>query len=1128
MCTVLFCGTLLLSPARAVDPLPDVARLSVTKLPLKTAYSENTDSNAEYALDYTGFEMRVYFTGGGTADYVHDRDIYELEKWPVYFLDGQKEEPWGVGEHPVSVHFCGQTAVFSVTVESALVQAHSVSTLPKKLQYLKEQDGSLQTCWDDSAGEEQSYFCYEPDYSGLEVTLQLAEETVVYRYSEHGNSFFDCPVTFATNQQNQPWQPGLHEVTVTVLGHRDKFSLFVVEKQLLSIAVKQLPEKRFYTPDALLDLRGLVLELTYEDESTELYVYGEETAREVQAVPEGGSLRLGTNRVDISFRGCPTQFSVDCVDSQLASFPSGAVFGSLWVGDTIAFFCAGQPQELHIYAPESLETAELQVGNVVYQCLSFPQAGEYVVSVALCGSETGAPLSEQEYHFGVTERPAETAIDTVLPGQWKLGQRFPQTDAGPPVWALVSNLNYGFGCPQAELSPAEGFFRPLDASPHAEPPHVALPPTPEFVPDNRTQLAYGPGPVTAFAPGEAALELVWYDALRRQSRTLGSASITVETPVITWQAPRSIAVEDSCGVEALLTGTLCEDVSYLDYVGVYKQHTVVFRPEIEILQGKDLIERVPAGDAASLHIREQWIATGAGRLDFRVTFTQIETCGPCQQGNLCSFVAEASLEILPGVPVKPTPAPPGTPIQQMVGTDSVLLQKNAGCEYMREGGFWQAEPLFTGLVPNTPYRFRVRFAETDTHAASNPSPWLMVTTARVVLGGTVAIQGNPVFGETLHANLRALTPAGAAVDYYWQREGKTEGRESSYTVTKDDIGKTLTLRVIGKDGYDGDRRSAGVVPEKARQSAPPPPVRAGVGISSVVLEARLGEEYRLGNSPWQDSPAFNGLEAGTSYAFSARKKESETHSASLPGAALYVTTDYIALNGALSIIGTPRYGALLYADITALRPLAATLDYAWTRGGTVVGREAAYIVTQADIGENLVLTVSGTGSYRGNCSSGALPCMKAEQTIVPTVPAALEVETDRVSLQAGAGYEYRVNNAAWQKELVFPGLMPATAYRFSCRLAATATHEAGPPGPELQLSTKQLLVHVPSIKKGKVTDGDGEINARDVLALQRHILKIERLTGDKLEAGKVTGGSDITARDVLALQRHILKIELIQ
>jgi len=77
--------------------------------------------------------------------------------------------------------------------------------------------------------------------------------------------------------------------------------------------------------------------------------------------------------------------------------------------------------------------------------------------------------------------------------------------------------------------------------------------------------------------------------------------------------------------------------------------------------------------------------------------------------------------------------------------------------------------------------------------------------------------------------------------------------------------------------------------------------------------------------------------------------------------------------------------------------------------------------------------------------------------------------------------------------------------------------------------TKTVTFQVTVYGKGKVTNnGAGDINARDVLALQRHILKIEKLNADQVRAGKVTGEGDINARDVLALQRHILKIETIK
>ena len=52
--------------------------------------------------------------------------------------------------------------------------------------------------------------------------------------------------------------------------------------------------------------------------------------------------------------------------------------------------------------------------------------------------------------------------------------------------------------------------------------------------------------------------------------------------------------------------------------------------------------------------------------------------------------------------------------------------------------------------------------------------------------------------------------------------------------------------------------------------------------------------------------------------------------------------------------------------------------------------------------------------------------------------------------------------------------------------------------------------------------GDGEINALDLLKIQKHIIGAAPLTGPYLEAGNVKRNGDISALDLLKVQKHII------
>lgn len=80
---------------------------------------------------------------------------------------------------------------------------------------------------------------------------------------------------------------------------------------------------------------------------------------------------------------------------------------------------------------------------------------------------------------------------------------------------------------------------------------------------------------------------------------------------------------------------------------------------------------------------------------------------------------------------KPTPAAPAAPVISSTPTaDSVTLTAIEGAEYSKDNGAtWQDSPTFTGLTPNTEYKFLARMKETDTAHASAPSAILTIKTA---------------------------------------------------------------------------------------------------------------------------------------------------------------------------------------------------------------------------------------------------------------------------------------------------------------------------------------------------------------------------------------------------------------
>ena len=78
------------------------------------------------------------------------------------------------------------------------------------------------------------------------------------------------------------------------------------------------------------------------------------------------------------------------------------------------------------------------------------------------------------------------------------------------------------------------------------------------------------------------------------------------------------------------------------------------------------------------------------------------------------------------------------------------------------------------------------------------------------------------------------------------------------------------------------------------------------------------------------------------------------------------------------------------------------------------------------------------------------------------------------------------------------------------------------------LEDNKLIMEYNIVLYGDV-NGDGKINAVDLLVLQRHILEIKKLSGVFLKAGNILkNGKNPSALDTLYVQRHILELQFIE
>jgi len=212
-----------------------------------------------------------------------------------------------------------------------------------------------------------------------------------------------------------------------------------------------------------------------------------------------------------------------------------------------------------------------------------------------------------------------------------------------------------------------------------------------------------------------------------------------------------------------------------------------------------------------------------------------------------------------------------------------------------------SELTFDNLDPDTAYQIVTVPVDMTGELPTTGLRGTTVTTPEYpVMGGIVSIGGTPRIGQTLTANLTGITYTPITTEdvptYVWYRDGVAIAGETnaSYTLTEDDIGKAITVKVIADGKHAaGSVTSAATAPVAKLEgpAAPSAPVEAGKTATSITLTGVAGQEYsKDGGLTWQDSPTFNELTPDTEYTFVTRVKATATKNASAISEAAKIRT----------------------------------------------------------------------------------------------------------------------------------------------------------------------------------------------------------------------------------------------
>ena len=324
-----------------------------------------------------------------------------------------------------------------------------------------------------------------------------------------------------------------------------------------------------------------------------------------------------------------------------------------------------------------------------------------------------------------------------------------------------------------------------------------------------------------------------------------------------------------------------------------------------------------------------------------------------------------------------------------------------------------------------------------------------------VLGGTVSIDGTPVFGQELTANITALDYNGdqdglgtatGTTTYQWLRDGAAIAGAASdkYALTEQDVGKIISV-MVSNTAYSGAKTAAAAVVEKAACATPVVSAATNQTSDSVTItNVTAGQEYAIVKKAdalpvtgWNTTGIFTGLDANTEYTVYTRVAETATHKASAVSKTA-VTTEKLA-----QII------AVSNANPTVT--IGGELDLAALCSSNASGATLTYTVEDA-IPTGVALTADGKVTATSDAVAGSTLTVKVNSAAVGDYAAAAEkiitvTVTAKKTQIFESGFDAAVNktygDADFTKAAVLSSGDGTVSYKSSDESVATVNASTG-------------------------------------------------------------------------------------
>lgn len=254
---------------------------------------------------------------------------------------------------------------------------------------------------------------------------------------------------------------------------------------------------------------------------------------------------------------------------------------------------------------------------------------------------------------------------------------------------------------------------------------------------------------------------------------------------------------------------------------------------------------------------------------------------------------------------------------------------------------------------------------------------------------TLELKGEAVFGKTLKAVAQAKAEEEPGEFMYEWYRGEalmfTIPTDNTYNLTKEDIGQTITVKVIAENCegtlFDATTTTVAKAPCPTGNNASKGIVDDDQDTFTFTGKSGVTYEYSLdGGKTWQEVPdsTYTINVGDKDYSvedIQVRAKETDVYEA---GAAISNSTPFtvskptsVPLTGNVALTGKLQYGETLTANVTDA-PEGAKLTYSFYAEGETTplqsGAESTYVLKGTDIGKKLLVKVTGEG-YTGELTA---------------------------------------------------------------------------------------------------------------------------------------------------------------